>query len=124
VIIEITSNIYVVTINLNYPGFIMWKLSLFSMVQTVRDDDALKEQIWSQFIGLNTKEVMSFPACGWLQIGSPVSQFLQKSIGITTNSECTKQRSFKWMWKEDIKWSGFSYHTVMVWSGIDEQQAK
>lgn len=113
--------------SLLYHGFRTWKLALFSMFQTVMDV-VPRAQSWSQFVGLNSKEKTSLPACACVHIGSAFSQFLQHTVMIKVTMLLTvKQTQLKRYMCGTLNQTVdifLAYHTVMLWSGREEQQPK
>lgn len=105
-----------------YLGFIICRLALLSIFHTVRDV-VPKAQIWSQFTGLNTKEMTSFPVCGCVQIGSAFSQFLHHTATVTVKQLLSLKKQNREYAYSSVLLST-AYHTVMVWSGREEQHPK
>lgn len=107
--------------SLFYLGFRTWKLALFSIFQTVRDV-LPKAQSWSQFRGLNTKEKTSCPACGCVQMGSVVSQFLHDTVMVTvTELSCLNKHNWNIGGTQRKVVYCFQWLTTLLWCGLVER---
>lgn len=119
--ISLDLNYLLVQPSLLYLGFRTWKLALFSIFQTVRDV-LPKAQSWSQFRGLNTKETTSCPACGCVQIGWVVSQFLHDTVMVTvTELPCLNKHNWNIGGTQCKVVYCFQWLTTLLWCGLVER---
>lgn len=107
--------------SLLYRGFRTWKLALFSIFQTVMDV-VLKAQSWSQFRGLNTKEMTSCPACGCVQIGSAFCQFLHYTVMVTVREQLRlNKHNWKYVAHIFTVLYVFQWLTTLLWCSLVER---